>query len=234
MATDRSSTSGMESTAKETAELRRFHGRFTSGICFDSGHCVWVFNWERTPTSIGSYSDVWVITPDGDRLLYADPPEAGPFVEKYHDFDRTNGATIAWDRLDDSAVELRLDGEDDTSLELRVELGSSPATRFLNTVSALTPSPVLRTSIGQAISNLSLASVMDVNGLKVAGTTETGEPYRFEADRMRVVETASAALNGTELGEFGPPDRPIEFGDVKTPDDPFFAVADVYLRPPDE
>lgn len=234
MATEQSSTSGTGSTTQPTAQLQRFHGRFSPGICFASGHCYWVFNWDRTPTSIGSYSDVWIITPDGERLLYADPPEAGPILEKYHDYDRTNGATITWDRIDDDVVDVRVDGDDDTTLEIRAELGSTPATRLLNVISTLTPSSVLRTSVGQTISTLSLASLMDVNGLKVAGTTETQEPYRFEADTMLAVESASATLDGTDLGEFGPPDREIGFGDAKTPDDPFFAVADVYLRPPNE
>lgn len=234
MATERSSKSRTGSTTQTTAELQRFHARVSPGICFDSGHCFWLFKWDQTPTSLGAYSDVWIITPDGDRLLYADPPEAGLFVEKYHDFDRTNGATIIWDRIDDDIVEVHVDSDDDTTLELRAELGSSPATRFLNAISTLTPSTLLRTSFGQTMSNLSLARVMDVNGLKIAGTTETQEPYRFEADRIRAVTTAAATLNGDDLGEFAPPDRPIEFGDVKTPDDPFFAIADVFLRPPDE
>jgi hypothetical protein len=234
MATERSSTSGAEGTSRKTVDLQRFHGRFSPGICFDSGHCFWLFKWEQTPTSLGSYSNIWIITPEGDRLLYADPPEAGPFVEKYHDFDRTTGASITWDRIDDQVLEIHVDGDDGTTLELRAELGSSPATRLLTAISTLTPNAVLRTSVGQTMSNLSLASVMDVNGLKTAGTTETQEPYRFEADRIRAVTTASATLNGDDLGKLGPPGRPIEFGDAKTPDDPFFAVADVFLRPPDE
>lgn len=234
MATEQTATSETGSTTRTTAQLQRFHGRVSPGICFDSGHCFWLLKWDRTPTSLGSYSDVFIITPDGDRLLYADPPEAVPFVEKYHDFDRTNGATITWHRIDDDGVEVHVDGDDDTTLKFRAELGPSPATRLLNAISTLTPSSVLRTSVGQTISNLSLASLMNVNGLKVAGSTETQEPYRFEADRIQVVETASATLNGDDLGAFRPPDRQIEFGDVKTPDDPFFADADVYLRPPNE
>lgn len=234
MATEQSTAPPTGSDSQPAAQLQRFHGWFSPGICFDSGHCIWVFKWEHTPTSLGAYSDVWVITPDGDRLLYADPPEAGPFVEKYHDFHRTYGASITWDRVDDDAVEFHLDGDDDTTLEFRAELGASPATRVLTAISRLTPRAVLRTSIGQTLSNLSLASLMDVNGLKVAGTTETREPYRFEADRLRAIETAAATLNGEDLGAVGPPDRPIEFGDAKTPAEPFFTVADLFLRPPEE
>lgn len=231
MATEQPTSKAGRATSP-TDQLQRFSGKICPGICFASGHCFWLFNWDRTPTSVGAYSDIWIITPEGDRYLYADPPEVGPLVETWHDFDRTEGASITWNRFDDDGIDLSLEGEDGTSLTLSGEFGSSAATRLLNAISSITPKAVLRTSVGQMMSNLSLASAMDVNGMKIAGVTETREPYRFEADRMRVVNTAEASLNGEALGEFGPPDRPIAFGDAKTPDDAFFAVADVYLRLP--
>lgn len=123
---------------------------------------------------------------------------------------------------------------DDTTLQLRADLGSSTGTRVLNAISALTPRAVLRTSIGQRLSNLSLKTVMDSNGLKIVGITESQEPYRFEADPLWAVRDASATVNGEDLGECWPPDRPIDFGDAKTPDEPFVAASDVHLRPPPE
>lgn len=234
MATDQHSTAPKAEASRADEPLQPFHGLVCPGICFASGHCFWVFNWESTPTAVGDYDIVWIITPDGERLLYVDPPEAGPIVETYHEFDRTVGATITWDRADNEAIDLHLDGEDGTMLDLRAELGSSAGTSLLNAITSLTPQSVLRTSIGETISNLSITGVMDVNGLKVAGITDTQEPYRVEADRMRAVQTASATLNDENLGEFSPPDRPIEFGDAKTPDDSFVSFGDLYLRPPSE
>lgn len=76
--------------------------------------------------------------------------------------------------------------------------------------------------------------MIESNGLKIAGTTETQEPYRVEADSLRMVTSATATLNDEDLGEVGPPNRPIEFGDHKVPNEPFVTFGDIYLRPPTE
>ena len=214
--------------------LQPFHGFLTPGICFASGHCVWLLHFSSTPTAIAAYDEVWIITPDGERLLYVDPIEAGPYVETYHEFDRVIGATTTWNEAGTDGVEVHLEAEDGTTLDLRADLGASTGTRLLTTITSLTPQPILRTSVGEAISNLTFGLLMDSNGLKVAGKTDTREPYRVEADSLHVVTNASANLNEEDLGAVQPPTRSIEFGDVIVPDEPFFAFGDLYLRPPAE
>lgn len=234
MATDQRSSGTRRHTRREDAPLQPFHGLSSPGLCFASGYCVWLFRWTSTPTFLDAYESVWVVTPDGERRLYVDPVDAGPLIETYHEFDRTVGATIAWDRADEDAVAVQVEGEDGTSLELRAELVASPRTRLVTTITALTPDPVLRTAIGEATSNLVFGRVLDTNGLQIVGTTETGEPYRVEANTLRLVEDASATLDGEELGELCPPDRQIEFGDAAAPNEPFVSFGDLYLRPPAE
>lgn len=221
-----------QATTKRT--LQPLHGCFSPGICFESGHCIWLFKWSSSPTEFDAYDDVWIITPDGERILYADPPEAGPAVETWHEFDRTVGAAISWSQANQDGVEFHLEGEDGTTLDFRSELGSSTGTFLLNAITTLTPQPILRTGLGETVSNFSLAQLMDVNGLKVAGITDTEEPYRVEPDSLRAVTAATATLNGEDLGDIIPPDRPIEFGDAIVPDEPFFSFGDLYLRPPTE
>jgi len=70
--------------------------------------------------------------------------------------------------------------------------------------------------------------------MKIAGVTETREPYRVEADSIRAVTSATVTLNDTDLGEVGPPDQPIAFGDHKIPDEPLVTAGVIYLRPPTE
>lgn len=193
-----------------------------------------VLNFSSTPTRLDAYDEVWIFTPDGERHLYTDPPEAGPYVETYHDFDRTLGATITWDQADEDRVALALEGEDDVTLDLDVDLESTTATRLLNTITNLTPQSLIRTSIGQTVSTLIFNQLLDANGMKIAGVTETQEPYRVEAETLRAVPNADATLNGEDLGTVQPPDRLITFGDAKVPDDPFFSFGDLYLRPPPE
>lgn len=234
MATEQQITEPPQDISEKRAKLQPFHGFFSPGISFESGHTVWMFIWSSTPTRLDDYGSVWIITPDGERRIYADPPEAGEIVETWHGFDRTIGASISLNRVDEDTVDLQVEGEDGTTLDFEAELGSSPGTRLLNLITSLTPQPILRTRIGERVSNLSLRLLMDVNGLKVAGITDTYEPYRVEADSMRVVRRASATLDGTNLGPLQPPVQRLDFGDAKVPDEPFFVFGDLFLRPPQE
>lgn len=214
--------------------LHPFRGLQSPGICFSSGHCL-VFNkYSSTPTSIEAFDEIWIVSPDGERLLYTDPSKAGSYTERYHDFDRVVGAAISWEQANEDRVALHLDGEDGTVLELSADLGVSPRIRVLNTITSLTPQPIVRTSIGQTISTLALGQLIESNGLNIAGVTETQEPYRVQADSIRLVTCATATLDTEDLGEVAPPNRPIEFGEHKVPNDPLITFGAIYLRPPIE
>ena len=110
----------------------------------------------------------------------------------------------------------------------------SEGTRLLNGITTLTPKQILRTSVGEKISNLTFSLLMDTNGLKVAGVTDTGEPYRVESDSIRMVTDGSARVNSEDCGAVCPPVRPVEFGDAIAPNDPFVSFGELWLRPPAE
>lgn len=234
MAANQQSAEVLRKGSVEGDSLQPFHGLLTPGICFTNGHCVMIYNFSSTPTRIGAYDEIWLFTPEGERWLYTDPPEARPYVETYHDFDQTRGATITWNQADEDRVAFALTGEDGTTLELDVDLGSTTATRLLNMITALTPQFLLRTAIGRAVSTLSFNQLLDANGMQIAGETETQEPYRVEPTVLRAVTGATATLNGNDLGAVQPPDRLISFGDAKVMDEPIFSFGDLYLRPPSE
>ena len=105
-------------------------------------------------------------------------------------------------------MEVSFGENDGTTLGLRADLGASTGTRLLPVVASLTPKPILRTSLGGTIANLSHRLLIDSNGSKVVGRTDRHEPYRVEADFLRMVASASATLNGDDLGDVCPPDRP--------------------------
>jgi hypothetical protein len=223
--------SGRE-TAPIRGSLKPFRGSFTSGISFSSGHSFWLFRFESTPTSFGAYDGIWAITPDGRRVLYADPAGVERVASTYHEFDRAVGAAITWGRTDEEVVELRVDGDDGTTVDLRVRLGASAGARLFNALIALAPRAALRTRVGAALCNLVIAGAVEANGLKVVGLTEPDEPYRFEADRLRAVEGARVSVYDTDLGEPRAPERPSAVGDVRAPEEPFFATGSLFLRPP--
>lgn len=220
--------------ADANGSLQPLRGIQSPGICFSSGHCLITHKYSSTPTAIDAFDEIWIVTPDGERHLYTDPPKAGSYTERYHDFDRIVGSAITWEQANDERVALHLDGDDGTVLDMRADLGTSPNIRLLNTITSLTPQSILRTSIGQTVSTLTLGSLIDSNGLKIAGVTETQEPYRVEAKSIRRVTSATATLNDEDLGQTGPPDRLIEFGDHKVPNDPLVTFGAIYLPPPTE
>jgi hypothetical protein len=190
---------------------------------------VWLFDMASTPNPIESYKELWVITPDDEVTLYVDPVEAAPYVELYHDFDRIVGADITWEQAEPSGITAEMSAEDDTTLSIQATLSSSTGTSLLNAITTVTPQPVLRTSIGESISNLSFDLLMDANGLKVAGVTDRREPYRVEAETLRVITDASATLNDEDLGPVSPPDRRIAFGDAIVPNEPFVSFGELFL-----
>lgn len=212
--------------------LSPFDGIQSPGMCFSSGHCICPVTYGSTPTPIDGYDELWLITPEGDRILYTDPAEAGAYAETFHEFDRTIGASITWEEATQDSISVSLEADDETTVTLRASLGATVQTRLLNLLVALTPGAVVRTSLGATLITRVLARVIETNGLKIAGTTETGEPYRVEADTLRAVTSASAMVNGEDLGALVPPDRRIAFGDHVIPADPFFMFGTLYLRAP--
>lgn len=215
-------------TSHETGTLGAFTGNFIPGVCFESGHCFWLLEFTATPTRFDSYTELWVIEPEGNRVLYTDPEEATEEVLKYHEFDRTSGASITCDTSPNPAV--TMEATDGTSLDLTASASQTLGTRVLNTVIALTPATILQSRLGTTVSTISLNLLLDANGLKVAGRTETDRRYRLDAKRIHQITDASATLDERELGALSPPNRPIEFGDAKTTADALYVPGTLHLE----
>lgn len=230
MTTTEPSTVADESQAtQQSGTLGGFPGTFVPGLCFESGHCFWLLSFTDTPTRFDAYTELWIITPEGERVLYTDPEPAAEEVQKYHDFDQVNGATITCD-ISDNRVDVSMEAIDETELELTAVAGQTIGTRILNTVIALTPDVILQSRMGTTVSTLSLNFLLDANGLKVAGRTETDRRYRLDATRIQQITDASGTLDGRDLGSLSPPSHPIEFGDAKTTADALYVPGTLHLE----
>lgn len=214
---------------QQNGTLGAFTGTFVPGLCFESGHCFWLLAFTDTPTRFNAYTELWIITPDGERVLYTDPGPAAAEVQKYHDFDEVNGASITCD-LSDNRVSVSMEAIDGTELELTAAAGQTLGTRILNTVIGLTPDAILQSNIGTAVSTLSLNLLVAANGLKVAGRTETNRRYRLDAERIHQITDASGTLDGRDLGSLSSPNRSIEFGDAKTTADALYVPGTLHLE----
>lgn len=216
-----------ESTAPAES-LDAFSGWFVPGLCFESGHSIWLYDFTATPTPFGPYREVWVVHPDGERVLYVEPEVASVAVAKYHTFDRLLGGDMVW-MWNDERLTLSVVGEDGSTLELRVDFVETPTTRLLAFADRAMPTVVSRT-VGPTLRNLGLNGLLRLGGLQTAGLTETGRRYRGEADRILLGHDAEATLSGEGLGRLVAPTRPIRFGDVRVTRRPTFFHGDLWLE----
>lgn len=230
--TDTEPDTGAETGSRIDQPLKPYRGTAIPGLCFASGHCLLAFDFASTPPGVEPFSYVWIVTPDDERTLYAAPESGLELVSGYHDVEREVAADITWDQTGADSDRITLAGDDGTELELDVTTGQTTATRILNTMAAITPKAVVRTQIGAALVSDLLDRLLDTRGTKVAGRTEIGESYRFEADHIAVITDATATLDGEDLGASTVPDRPIEFGDVTIGDIPLHMRADAFLPIP--
>jgi hypothetical protein len=220
-----------ESTLGAIDTLELYSGALIAGVYFSRGYSVSSNYFTTVPSGIDPFVDVRVITPEGERILYCDPEEAIESVTWYHDFDKTVGGDITRDVTAADRAHVSLDADDGTKLELDISFGQTVGTRILNVMSALTPKSISRTRLGAKIGTTALNTLLDADGMKVAGRTETGVRYRSEAKRIYRITDASATLNGTGLGQFVRPPHPIKFGDIRSI--PLYIHGDVFLPVPE-
>lgn len=230
--TESDMSTGAETEPTHEEPLKPYRTTAIPGVCFESGHCLLAFDFYSVPPGAEPFRDVWIVTPDDDRTLYVDPASGADLLSEFHTVDEIVGADITWDQTGPDSLRLGLEGDDGTDLELEVTTAQTRATRILNTLAAITPRSVIRTGIGAALVSDLLDRLLDTRGTRVAGRNESGQSYRFEADRIAVVTDAEATLDGEDLGSATAPDRTIEFGDISIGDVPLYMHADAFLPIP--
>lgn len=149
--------------------LNLYSGTFVPGIYFSSGYCLLAFDFTSVPPSVDPFIYVWIITPDGERTLYADPEGGIELMSGYHTVDQGIGCHITREQTGSDTVRITVEGDDGTDLERNLSVGQTMATRALNTISALTPKTVARTHFGAAVGTILLDRLLETNGTKVAG-----------------------------------------------------------------
>jgi hypothetical protein len=230
-----SQTTGSRNTTpreQERPTLQPFEGFVSPGIAFESGHTVWLFKFDETPTPTGAYSDIWIESPAGDVTMYVDPTTAGEYVKAYHDFDYIVGASINWRVADLDRIDVQLEADDGTTLELSAVLARPISTRLMEGLAGGVPGTIQRSAMGAAVSSFTLNRLMGANGLELRGRTETGTRYWGEADHLRTVSDASATLDGVDLGRRVSGTSIHDFGDIKTAREPYVVFGALHLEYP--
>lgn len=215
----------------DLSALKAYHGYQSSFIPFSSAYYLYLASWDSTPTAFSSFSNLWVITPEDKRMLFADPPASSEIVCLYHDFHEIYAASISLDWASENHLLVQcasLDGDYELNVEfhlqetlasrLLVALASSPPTRFTAS------KPVV------AVSNFLVNLLITRGGSTIIGKTETDQPYyNGAADRVMLVQKGSATMNGKDLGHVSRPTWPVEFGDAVPTVQPVIRLGTLYI-----
>lgn len=201
------STAGEAQSTNQT--LQPFEGRILLGINFESGHSLWLYDFERTPTEYGSYREFWVVEPDDTRILYYDTEGAEEEIEAFHDWERSVLADMTWEWTADR-IDIMVEGEDGRTIELEGTVGNSAMSRLLTLMQRYLPGMLHKRMFGRH--------------------TETGKFGQLDTPTVRVVTDGSARIDGASLGSVHNPDEPVSFGEVESFDKPYVFEGSLLLE----
>ena len=149
-----------------------------SSCGFASGDRFVVGRWDRSP--IGSTIDVMWARPDGTRVLLAPDQATADFVTSVYRFDEVRVVDITFDATADT---LRLEAG-----PLRLHLAAGPAVLWL---------PRRPLWFTRWVERPFAYLLMRV---RTWGTSPTGVQEWYQAESCRFVRTASASIDGVDLG----------------------------------
>jgi len=173
--------------------IETLFGLITS-VEFASGHRFVVGHWESSP--IGPFADVMWADPEGHRVLVASP-SAAEFVTSIYPFEDVRPWEVGVETNAHHAVV--------TAGDLRL------AYLFSKWAVPFPPRPRWITATAENwISRLLL-------GVQTLGISSTGTVEWYRARSLRWITSASASLNGTDLGPMSQVDRPLSFGFTDPP-----------------
>lgn len=199
----------------DVSTLKKYHGHQSSIIPFSSQHYLYFTSWDSTPTDYPAFSNLWLITPDDKRVLFADPPATSEIACIYHDFDEIHGGSISLDWTPADDLHLHCKSQDGSyNLNAEFELHETLAARLLIRLASSPPTPFRVSRAMVRASNFLLNTFITRGGATIVGRTETGyDWYIAESDWSRIIKGCSATLNGEHLGEVTAPTWPLAFGD---------------------
>jgi hypothetical protein len=219
------------SASIDISQLRPFHGYQTSIIPLSSNYYFYLASWKQTPTQFPRFSNVWLVTPEDNRILFSDPPASSAIVSIYHRFDEIYGASIKvhWPTKEQLDVHCQsLDGAFD--LNASFDVHESLASRVLVAIGSGPPTAFRISAAMTSLSSFLVNSFVSKGGSVVLGRTETGQPfYHGETENLLQVVGGSIFLNDEDIGTPTNPTWPIDFGDAIPMFKPVVKLGTMYI-----
>jgi hypothetical protein len=206
----------------------RFFGFAVIGLPFDSGHILAL---RRFPaSSIGpGYASVWHRDPEGRWTFYQDtPPElaCSRYFGKEIEETVLQRIHIKWN----SPRNFTVRSEGGRSIEWRVTIRPTLATRLMNTVGGLMPRMWRRSPTALSFMSIAARVGLGTGNLRLTGRLPNGQTYIASPSTVWVVDESRAVIGGIDLGRPGPLPEQGRLGEFLMPQRGIFAVTSAYLE----
>jgi len=218
---------------EETASLPlgkgdRFAGYAVIGLPFRSGHVLALRRFPASSVGLG-YTSVWHRTPAGNWTFYSTvPPEQGcaRYFGSKIQRNIVEPINIAWTGPAQFRV---LIGD---ALQWEVMLSESPLSRLMNAVAGLVPEPWWQTRMMLNMMGHAARIALGTGKMNLAGRTPNGHEFIANPQRIWLIDSSRAVVNGTDAGPVGALSRQASLNEFLIPQRGVFAVARAFLEAP--
>lgn len=187
-----------------------------AGIGTTSGTRLVIGSWPRSP--FGSFTDVMIEDAAGHRILIAPSDEVADFVSTTYQFDETRIEPVSITTGDRWSVRT-------TTLEASFTPGDRLVVARLL---AFVPPPLRASSTWARLCSPIASRVMP--GVRTYGSAGHGRTEWYAARDVRHVSSATATLDGIDLGSLAPVTPPVRFGFASAPATPTLTALTSYVR----
>ncbi len=206
-------------------EYIRGFGVFSSP--FDSGHVLALRVFPEN--DFAPYTAIWHRAPDGLWSIFVDAPRLDIACPRYfgsaaHHVQFSH-ITLTWTGPMELLIEM-----DSPRLVWSVSMATTPLIRIMNMISPRLPEPLWRAPIMLRAMEWIGRTLFDLGDMTLSGIVPNGHFGILMPQRMFLITSAKADLEGRDLGQ---PTRSKEnpsIGDVRLPARPTFAVGRGYFK----
>jgi hypothetical protein len=209
-------------------ERDRFAGYAVIGLPFRSGH---VLALRRFPvSSLGpGYTSVWHRSPDGNWTFYSTvSPEQG--CARYFGSEIQRNIVTRIDIVWTDPSQFRVFIRD--ALRWEVTLSESPLSRLMNAAARLVPERLWQTRMILKMMGHAARFVLGTGKMNLAGRTPNGHEFVANPQRMWLIDSSRALVNGTDAGPVGALSQQASLNEFLIPQRGVFAVARAFLEAP--
>lgn len=194
---------------------------------FDSGHLLGLRVFPEN--DFAPYVSVWHRSPSGDWAIYVDGPSLETACPRYWE-PATQAVAFAsidvrWTGANDLRVEM-----DTPTLEWTFSMHAPPLLRLLNTVNAHLPLWTWKFALFLRLREWIARSYLNYGDIELSFTTASGHDTVLLARENYLIHSATARIDGDDLGSLVHLDENPTMGDVPLPTAPSFVLGEAYAR----